>query len=114
MWAAIVNTILGLAVMLVPALFDFAKKAADNNYIVGPLIITFAITAIWEVNRSARWLNLPAGLWLTISPFILSFENSDATWINVLLGISIAALSFVKGKMKKRYGGGWKGLFGLW
>ncbi len=34
----------------------FEKAAFDNNYIAGPLIIIFAITALWEVNRSARTL----------------------------------------------------------
>lgn len=110
MWAAIINILLGLWLMISPYLFQFEKQATDNNYIVGPLVLTFAITALWEVNRSARFLNIPAGIWLAASPFILSFQSSSATWLTLLAGVLITALSFVKGKIKGNYGGGWRSL----
>ncbi len=71
MWAAIINILLGLWLMISPTFIPFEKAAFDNNYIAGPLVITFAITALWEVNRSARYLTLLAGVWLIFSPFYL-------------------------------------------
>ncbi len=69
--------------MLAPGLFEFGKKAADNNYIIGPLVITFAITAIWEENRSARYFNLAAGTWLDCFSFILCFDSPTETWCSL-------------------------------
>lgn len=111
MWASIINTILGLWVMISPYVLHFEKTAANNNYIVGPLVITFAITSLWEVNRSARYLNMVAGSWLVISPFLLRFKSADVIWITVVSGILILSFSFVKGKVRGNYGGGWRSLF---
>ena len=97
--------------MISPALFSFEKAAADNNYITGPLVITFAIMALWEVNRSARWLTLFAGVWLLIAPFVLGVEDSSARWITMAAGILLIAFSLIKGKIKGSYGGGWRSLF---
>lgn len=110
MWAAVVNIILGVWIMLAPSLFEFEKKAADNNYIVGPLVITIAITAIWEVNRSARYFNLVAGVWLAASPFILAFDSPAAIWNDLIGGLLITMFSLIKGKIKGKYGGGWRSL----
>jgi hypothetical protein len=111
MWAAIVNILLGLWLMLSPYLLQFEKAASDNNYIVGPLVLTCAIIALWEVNRSARYINLVAGAWLVISPLILDFQTSEAILSTVISGLLIAALSFFKGSIKGNYGGGWRSLF---
>lgn len=111
MWAAIINIFLGLWLMISPALLHFENKASSNNYIVGPLILTFAITALWEVNRSARFLNIAGGLWLIVSPFTLGFQSFTSIWLTLLSGILITAFSFVKGNIERNYGGGWRSLF---
>lgn len=111
MWAAIINILLGLWLMASPALLQFNKAASDNNYIVGPLVLTCAIVALWEVNRSARYLNMAAGVWLAVSPLILNIQPTDAIWSTILSGVLIAAFSFVKGSIKGQYGGGWRSLF---
>lgn len=110
MWAAIVNIIIGLFLMIVPALFRFEKAASDQYYIVAPVVITFAVTALWEVNRSARYFNIPFGAWLAISAFIFNFQSSEAKWVAVISGLVIVLLSMVKGKIKGSYGGGWRSL----
>ncbi len=96
MWAAIVNILFGLWLMISPSFIKLEKAASDNNYIVVPLVITFAITALWEVNRSARYFTLMAGAWLILSPFILSFESSFTIWITVAAGVLIAVFSLVR------------------
>jgi hypothetical protein len=111
MWAAIINVLLGVWLMLSPALLHFEKAASDNNYIVGPLVISCAIMALWEVNRSARFFNMAAGIWIVASPFILQFQSPASIWVTVVLGVFITVFSFVKGTIKGNYGGGWKSLF---
>jgi hypothetical protein len=111
MWAAIINILLGLWLMFSPGLLQFEKAASDNNYIVGPLVLTFAITALWELNRSVRFFNMAAGVWLAVSPFVLGFQSQTAIWTTVLSGVLITVFSFVKGSIKRNYGGGWQSLF---
>jgi hypothetical protein len=110
MWAVITNTILGVWVMISPTLLEYDKKAANNNYIVGPIEITFAIIAIWEVNRSARFFNIAAGAWLALSPLILGFSSQESILNNAIAGVVIAGLSMIRGEIKGRYGGGWRSL----
>ncbi|HYF67602.1 MAG TPA: SDR family oxidoreductase [Ohtaekwangia sp.] len=111
MWAAVINTLIGIWIMVSPGLLHFDKNAANNHYVVGPLIITIAIAAIWEVNRSIRYFNLLAGLWLVISPFMISYQQQDAIWISVISGLLIAMFSLIQGKIAHQYGGGWRILF---
>ena len=110
MWAAILNIILGVWIIVSPAIFEFDKAAANNNHIVGPLIVTFAIVAIWEVNRSARYFNVFTGIWLVVAPFLLSFNSTAAIWIDVASGALVTVFSLFKGRISKNYGGGWRSL----
>jgi short-subunit dehydrogenase len=111
MWAAIVNVLIGLWVMIAPGLFEFENAPANNHYIVGPLVITMAVASIWEVNRSFRSFNLVAGIWLAVSPFFLSYETSEEIANTCISGILVISMSLVKGKIRHQYGGGWKILF---
>jgi hypothetical protein len=111
MWGAIINILLGLWLMVSPDMLQFEKAASDNNYIIGPLVLTVAITALWEVNRSVRFFNIALGAWLVISPFILGLQLSTALWGVILPGILIIAFSLIKGSIKRSYGGGWRSLF---
>ena len=111
MWTAIVNILLGLWLMISPHLLQFEKAASDNNYIVGPLVLTFSMIALWELNRSILFLNIALGIWLLVSPFVLEFQSSATTWATILSGALLAGLSFIKRKVKGKYGGGWRSLF---
>lgn len=111
MLAALFNMFVGLALMAAPGLLGFDKTTSDHYYIVAPLIITFSITALWEVNRSARFLNLLVGVWFVISPFLFEFSSSAAKWIAVVAGMIVALLSLIRGTIKGNYGGGWRSLF---
>jgi hypothetical protein len=110
MWARIVNTFLGLLIMVSPSVLHFEKTAANNNYIVGPLVITVAVIAMWEFNQNARYFNVVTGGWLVIAPFILSFSTAALT-TDLTIGLLVIVFSFVKVIVNKRYGGGWRSLF---
>lgn len=110
MWAKIANIVLGLGVMVAPAIFKFEKIAANNNHIAGPSVLTFAIISLWEINRNVRFFNVVTGLWLVLSPFILHFASVDRI-IDISTGIAIGIFSLFKERLKTRYGGGWRSLF---
>ncbi len=111
MWNAIINTIIGIWVMVAPVALGFEKTAANNNHIIGPLVVTTAITAIWEVNRSARYVNIVLGIWLLVSAFFIDAGATAGMISNILSGLMIFCLSLSGGKIKGRYGGGWRSLF---
>jgi hypothetical protein len=111
MWAAILNTLIGLWTMFAPGLLEFEKTAANNCYIVGPLVITVAVASIWGVNRSFRYFNLLAGIWLAVSPVFLSYDTIPEIANSLASGVLMTLLSLVKGKIKHQYGGGWRILF---
>ncbi|UII34467.1 SPW repeat protein [Fulvivirga ulvae] len=112
MWALVINIILGLWIMASPDILSFADPvAADNNHIVGPLIITFAFTALWEATRTVGKWNIPLGAWLFIAPWALSFEDKNALVNDMIIGAVVFLLSFVKGKITQHFGGGWIALF---
>lgn len=111
MWATIINVLIGLWIMVAPEVFYFQKTEANNHFIVGSLVVTMAIAAIWEVNRSFRYFNLVAGIWMTVAPLILSFVTQEAIWSSIVSGILLIIFSLIKGTIKHPYGGGWQILF---
>lgn len=109
MWAQAINIVLGLLVMIAPALFSMEKTMSNNLHITGPLIVTFALTALWEVNRNVRWFNYGCGAWLLASPLVLGYRGPGLELI-LLIGLLVILFSLFKGKIEKPYGGGWRSL----
>lgn len=107
MWSQIAMSVLGIWLMVSPGVFDFSKKISDNAHIVGPLIASFSIIAIWECTRNLRWMNLPFGLWLLLAPWVLQYGDSAALWNDYAVAVLIIILCFVKPKREHRFGGGW-------
>jgi hypothetical protein len=110
MWAQLTNILIGLWIMISPAIFYADRTAANNQHITGPLIITFAVIALWEINRNVRLVNILTGSWLIISPLFIHF-NAAMIWSNIIAGVLIIVFSLIKRKRKTNYGGGWKSLF---
>src|SRR5687768_10590279 len=104
MWAIIISIIIGLGLMIAPEYFNFYNDIeADNLYIVGPLVVTFSILALWEFNRSLRFFNTIAGAWLIVSPFLLPYESQEGMWCSIAPGALLFILSFVKGSIRHQY-----------
>jgi hypothetical protein len=113
MWAQLINGLLGIWLMAAPSVFGYVGTAAeDNGRIIGPIVGTFGIIAVWEVTRGCRWLILPLGLWMLVAPWILGYAHGIAIANDMAIGALAAGLSLVKGKMPTRMGGGWRVLFG--
>ena len=111
MWAQMINILLGLWVMISPALLNYNQTIANNNHIAGPLIITFAVVSLWEVNRNVRVMNIVTGAWMIASVFLLPADSTIALISNGIAGLLILIFSFVKRPTNDAYGGGWSSLF---
>ena len=111
MWPRIVNTLLGLWLMIAPGFFEYSPAAADSGHIVGPIIVTFSVVAIWEATRVVRKWNYPVGIWLLIAPWVLGYDNTIAIISDMGVGILVLIFASIQGKIEKRYGGGWSSLW---
>lgn len=111
MIARILNIILGLYIMVSPALFPYNQALSNNNHIAGPLIITFAVIALWDINRQVRLANVVTGSWLIISAFIFSAPATLYLIMQGAAGLLIIVLALIKGKVVHQYGGGWRSLW---
>ena len=97
--------------MILPAVLDMSETTANNNYIVGPLAITFSVISLWEINRNALKLNMLLGIWLLLSLAILDYNSRTAFLLNGICGVLLILLSLVKRKKQQNFGGGWRSLF---
>ena len=111
MWPRIINSLLGLWLMIAPGILQYSPAAADNGHIAGPVIITFSVVAIWEATRVLRKWNIPVAIWLLVAPWILGYDNTIAIISDMGVGVLVLIFSSIKGKIEKDYGGGWSSLW---
>ena len=110
MWAQCISAALGIWLMASPGIFGFSGTATDNDHIIGPVITTFAIIALWECTRVVRTYNIPLGGWLLLAPWVLGYDDTTAIVNNMAVGALVVALSLVRGKVQQRFGGGWSAI----
>jgi hypothetical protein len=112
MRAQIVSSLFGIWLMVAPAIFNYENTiAGTNGRIVGPIIAAFAIIACFQITRIVRKFNIPFAAWLLAAPWLLGYEYSAAIFTDLISGIAVLALSFVKGTVRHDYGGGWQSLW---
>lgn len=99
--------VLGIWLMAAPAVLGYGGAAETNDRIVGPLAASFAIIAVGEATRDVRRVNLVLAAWLLVAPWVLGYP-SDATVNATLAAILLGALSFVRGRVRERFGRGWR------
>ena len=111
MLARVAAAILGAWLMAAPALLGYRGVARTHDRIVGPIVITIAITAMSGVVRQLRWVNVAIAAWLLVAaPWLLHFDGAART--NALLvGVMLGIVSLVRGPVDTEYGGGWRAIF---
>jgi hypothetical protein len=87
-----------------PLCFGTQGKAADSDHLVGALIVTFAVIAMGEVTRAARFINILFGGWLILAPWLLTGAGASARWNGVIAGVILIVLSLPRGTVRERYG----------
>lgn len=100
-----VSTVLGLWLLATPAVFHMQGAAADSDHLLGAVVLTVVATALAEVTRAARFLNVLCGAWVAAAPWLLSGSTPAAQWSDVFVGILLVLLSIPRGTIRERYGG---------
>ena len=112
MWSPITTALLGIWLIASTTLFGAEARQATINYICGPLIITIAVIAFWELNRNFLKCNIAVAAFLLVFPFFhLPQDHLEIIVSNSLTALAVMLLAFVKRKLRQRYGGGWSSLF---
>ncbi|CAN5439853.1 hypothetical protein BH23ACT7_BH23ACT7_01970 [soil metagenome] len=104
-WNLEAATALGLWLLAAPALFgvDIRSGAADVAHIGGAVVIVVAVIAMAEVVRSARLLNVAAGVVIAGTVFLTEPGAGYAAGV-VVTGLAVAALSLPRGRIRESYG----------
>lgn len=111
MWAQITNTVLGVWLMFAPAVLGHGDSLlAKFDRTAGPWVASVSLVAISQISRSARWLSLPASLFLIVAPWFV--DAPTASKINsAVIGVVMTLLVPVGSPDQRRYGNGWTTLW---
>jgi hypothetical protein len=109
-WTLIASAAIGIYLLLTPLTHGTAPPLYFSDHVVGCLIVTIAVTALAELTRLLRLLNVPLGLWVAASPFLLEGGTMVATVADVVLGLALAVLSLPRGARSQEQYGGWNRL----
>ncbi len=106
-WTLVASALLGASLMFTRVMFDTVPPMADSDHLVGALIVTFAVMAMAEVGRPLRFVNVAFGAWLVAAPWLLGGASTLASWVGVLIGVAVVALSLPRGKRSDEHYGSW-------
>ena len=109
MAAQFINIALGLWLMAAPAVLDYSDPAATSGHIVGPLIASIAVVALWAATRSLGRVNVVLGLWLIVAP-VLGYPL-PALVNSIAVGVAVVATSILAPDAPGQFGGGWTALW---
>lgn len=99
-----VCAILGAVLMALPEQFSYSLYVANSNYILGALITVVAVSAMAEVGRVLRYMNIGLGGLLILLTWVLWGSSLGALLCNTAIGALVILLSFKKGRIKHSYG----------
>jgi hypothetical protein len=106
-WTLAACCLAGAWLMLSRLVLGTGVITANNDHLVGALIITIAVCAMAEVARPLRFLNLLLGLWLIAAPWLLTGSDASSVWNNIGIGMAVVGLSLRRGTRSKEHYGSW-------
>ena len=106
-WTLVASAALGALLMTTPLVFGTVPPLYFSDHVVGCLVIMVAVTALAEVVRPVRFLNVALGAWIAVSPFVLGGGTTMGTVADVVIGLALIALSLPRGARSGEHYGGW-------
>jgi nucleoside-diphosphate-sugar epimerase len=106
-WTLLASCVLGAWLMFSRMMLATAGPIANNDHVVGALVITIAVCAMAEVARPVRFLNLLLGVWLLAAPWLLTGATAGAAANDTLTGLLLIALSLSRGTRSPEHYGAW-------
>lgn len=102
-WTLLTTVLLGTWLMLTRLTLGSEGNMANADHLIGALVIVVAVTALAEVARTVRLLNVVLGGALLITPFVFG-ATALQLGASIVAGVAIMALSLPKGEVRSSYG----------
>lgn len=102
-WPLAVSALIGLWLLFTRVTLGSTGGMANADHLIGSLALTVISIAAAEVARAARFLNIPLGAALCVTPFIHD-ASTAATVASLLCGLALIALSVPRGRIRNHYG----------
>lgn len=102
-WTLAVSIAIGLWLMFTRITFGSEGAMANADHVIGALAVTFSVIALAELGRAVRFLNVPLGVALLVTPFVFG-ASMPATLGSVACGIALVVLAFPRGAVRHRWG----------
>lgn len=103
-WNLAAAGLIGASLLFTRMTFGAEGGIADADHVMGFVILTVISLAAAEIVRVARYLLIPCGVAVAISPFLFGADTPHLV-ANVLAGSAIAILALRRGPIFERYGG---------
>ena len=102
-WNLLLCAAIGLWLMFTRLSLGASGAMADADHLIGALVVTVSISALAEVARPLRFVNIGFGVALLVTPF--AYEASLAQTIaGLACGLALIAASLRRGPVRMRYG----------
>jgi hypothetical protein len=102
-WTLLASIAIGLWLMFTRLTLGAEGGMANADHVIGALVVTVSVTALAEVARGVRFINIPLGLALLATPFALDADLVQ-TIASLACGVALIALALPRGKVRKHYG----------
>ena len=106
-WTLVASAALGALLMTTPLVIGTVPPLYFSDHIAGCLVILVAVTALAEIVRPVRFLNVALGAWIAASPFLLDGAGSAGSVAAVIIGLALIGLSLPRGTRSDEHYGGW-------
>jgi hypothetical protein len=106
-WTLVASVVLGALLMATPLLTGTSAPLYFSDHVAGCLVILVAVTAMAEVARPVRFLNLVLGAWIIVAPLLLEGGATAGSVVNLVVGALLAGLSLPRGERSEAHYGAW-------
>jgi uncharacterized membrane protein len=106
-WTLVASTVLGAVLMLTPPIFGTEPPLYHSDHVAGCLVILVAITAMAEISRAVRFINVVLGAWVAASPMMLEGGTAAGAVAGAVIGLALIGLSLPRGTRSAEHYGGW-------
>ena len=102
-WFIIVQAIIGIWLMARPNVLPFNIESANCDHWMGAVIVTVAAVATAEVTRTARYVNVIAGVVVLILTLIFSLGSTAILISGITSAVVLILVSIPRGVIIERY-----------
>jgi nucleoside-diphosphate-sugar epimerase/uncharacterized membrane protein len=106
-WTLVASMALGIWLMATPLILGTQPPLYFSDHVAGCLVILIAVTAMAEIARPVRFLNVALGLWVAASPLLLTGGTAAGAVGNMIVGLVLVGLSLQRGTRSTEHYGGW-------